>query len=80
MREGIDFNRTFAPVANISNLRVLFALAAKGDWEIKAGDVSTAFLMVEIDAEVYITQPHGFHDGNLRARNVSRKALPSAAF
>ncbi len=44
MQEGLDFNETFAPVPVITTIRMLFALAAKYDWEIKQGDVNTAFL------------------------------------
>jgi hypothetical protein len=62
MKEGQDYNATFAPVAHITTFRSLFALAAKHDWEIKQGDVSTAFLAPDMDAEVYITLPAGFND------------------
>lgn len=61
MKQGRDFNETFAPVAHISTLRVLFALAAKFGWETKQGDVSTAFLASPMDTELYATLPPGFH-------------------
>ena len=44
MQQGRDFNATFAPVAHATSVRTLFALAALHDWEVKQGDVSTAFL------------------------------------
>ena len=55
MKLGRDYNETFAPVAFAATLRSLFALAAKFDWEIKQGDVSTAFLCTNMDTEVYVT-------------------------
>ena len=57
LRAGIEFNETFAPVAYITTLRLLLALATKFDWEIKQGDVGTAFLCSDMDTEVYVTMP-----------------------
>jgi len=62
MQEGRDYNETFAPVAYVTTLRLLFALAAEHNWEIKQGDVATAFLSADMDAEVYVTMPRGFMD------------------
>ena len=44
MKAGRDFNETFAPIPCLTTLRFLLGVAAKYDWEIKAGDVHTAFL------------------------------------
>ena len=63
MTAGIDFNETFAPVPCISVLRFFFALAAKLDWEIKQGDVHTAFLCSDMDAVVYAAVPNWFKVG-----------------
>jgi transposase InsO family protein len=62
LRAGIDFNSTFASVAYVTTLRALFALAAKFDWEIKQGDVATAFLQSDMDTEVYVTLPKAFRE------------------
>ena len=62
MHEGLDYNQTFAPVPNLTTFRILLALAAKFDWEIKQGDVHTAFLSAEMDAEVYVRVPSYFTD------------------
>jgi hypothetical protein len=40
--------------------KLLFALTAAYDLEIKQIDVKTAFLYGEIDADIYIEQPEGF--------------------
>ena len=60
MTEGLDYNETFAPVPCVSILRIFFALAAKFDWDIKQGDVRTAFLCAEMDTEVYAAVPNWF--------------------
>ena len=57
MKEGIDFNDTFAPVAKHVTLRALFAVAAKYGCKIIAGDVETAFLSSPIDCEIWIRMP-----------------------
>ena len=36
----------------------VLALAAKYDWEVKQGDVNTAFLCADMDTDVYILVPN----------------------
>ena len=60
MQQGDTYNETFAPVPNISTMRLLFALGAKNNWEIKQGDVATAFLCASMDTEVYVSIPKWF--------------------
>ena len=57
MKEGIDFNDTFAPVAKHVTLRTLFAVATKYGCKLIAGDVETAFLSSPIDCEIWIRMP-----------------------
>jgi hypothetical protein len=39
---------------------LLLALAAKFDWEVKQGDVDTAFLCSDVDSEMYVAVPNWF--------------------
>jgi hypothetical protein len=41
MREGLDFNDTFAPVAKPMTIRAVLAVATKHGCKLKAGDVET---------------------------------------
>ncbi|KAM0055964.1 putative RNA-directed DNA polymerase [Helianthus debilis subsp. tardiflorus] len=59
-KEGIDFFDTYAPVARISTIRFLLALASVHNLVIHQMDVKTAFLNGELDEEVYMKQPEGF--------------------
>jgi hypothetical protein len=59
-REGIDFDNTFAPVAQIESVRLLFALAAQEGWRVHHMDVKSAFLNGDLKEEVYVHQPSGF--------------------
>ncbi|GJV21831.1 zinc finger, CCHC-type containing protein [Tanacetum coccineum] len=59
-KEGIDYFDTYAPVARITTIRLLLALAAIHNLVIHQMDVKTAFLNGDLDEEVYMKQPKGF--------------------
>eukprot|EP00253_Pinus_taeda_P022948 PITA_22948 len=59
-REGIDFDYTFAPVANLNTIRMVIALATKYNWELHELDVKSAFLNGELKEEIYLAQPERF--------------------
>ncbi|GKA17188.1 zinc finger, CCHC-type containing protein [Tanacetum coccineum] len=59
-KEGIDYFNTYAPVARITTIRLLLALAAIHNLVIHQMDVKTAFLNSNLDKEVYMKQPEGF--------------------
>ena len=59
-REGIDYHDTFAPVMKYKSMRIIFAIAAARDYELKQMDVKTAFLNATMKEEVYMKQPEGF--------------------
>src|SRR5713101_5967839 len=43
-KEGIDYEKTFSPVAMLKSIRILLSIAAHYDYEIWKMDVKTAFL------------------------------------
>jgi hypothetical protein len=66
--KGVNYSETFAPTLNLRTLRVLLAIAAAKDLEIKQIDVQTAFLNADIKEDLYMDLPEGYrmdlpHDG-----------------
>ena len=59
-KEGIDYFDTYAPVARITSIRILFALASIHNLYVHQMDVKTAFLNRDLDEEIYMEQPEGF--------------------
>ncbi|GJT62678.1 putative ribonuclease H-like domain-containing protein [Tanacetum coccineum] len=62
--EGIDYDEVFAPVARIEAIRIFLAFASYMGFIVYQMDVKSAFLYgkIEIDEEVYVSQPPGFLD------------------
>ncbi|GJV44213.1 zinc finger, CCHC-type containing protein, partial [Tanacetum coccineum] len=59
-KEGIDYFDTYAPVARITTIRLLLALAAIHNLVINQMDVKTIFLNGDLEEEVYMKHPEGF--------------------
>ncbi|KAJ3474391.1 hypothetical protein NLI96_g12482 [Meripilus lineatus] len=57
---GVDYTDTFAPVAKLTSIRTILALAARNDWEIHQMDVKSAYLNGTLDEVIYMRQPEGF--------------------
>nr|GEY50531.1 hypothetical protein [Tanacetum cinerariifolium] len=56
-QEGIDYDETFAPVAQIKAIRLFLVYAAHKDFTVYQMDVKTAFLNGILKEEVYVGQP-----------------------
>ena len=54
---GIDYEETFTPVARISSVRALLAVAAASKWDLFQMDVKNAFLNGDLSEEVYMQPP-----------------------
>ncbi|KAJ9541920.1 hypothetical protein OSB04_028426 [Centaurea solstitialis] len=61
-QEGIDYDETFAPVAQIEAIRIFLAYAAHKNMTVYQMDVKCAFLNGVLQEEVYVAQPEGFVD------------------
>ncbi|KAG9447270.1 hypothetical protein H6P81_013398 [Aristolochia fimbriata] len=56
---GIDYEETFAPVARLTSVRVLIAIASICHWDLFQMDVKNAFLNGALTEEVYMVPPPG---------------------
>nr|GFA12384.1 hypothetical protein [Tanacetum cinerariifolium] len=61
-KEGVDFEESFAPVAQLEAARLFIAYAAHKSFTIYQMDIKTAFLYGPLKEEVYVNQPDGFVD------------------
>ncbi|GJT07932.1 putative RNA-directed DNA polymerase [Tanacetum coccineum] len=61
---GIDYSKTFSPVAKIKTIGVLISIAANKGWPLHQFDVKNAFLHGELKEEIYMEAPRGFTDRN----------------
>jgi hypothetical protein len=59
-KEGEDYFDTYSPVARLTTIRLLIALAASYGLHIHQMDVRTTFLNGELEEEIYMEQPDGF--------------------
>ncbi|GJR74168.1 retrovirus-related pol polyprotein from transposon TNT 1-94 [Tanacetum coccineum] len=61
-KEGIDFEESFAPVAQLEAIWLFIVYAAHKSFPIYQIDVKTTFLYGPLKEEVYVNQPDGFVD------------------
>ncbi|GJT42135.1 retrovirus-related pol polyprotein from transposon TNT 1-94 [Tanacetum coccineum] len=61
-QEGIDYGKTYAPVARLEYIKILLAYAYALDFKLFQMNVKSTFLNGFINEEVYVTQPSGFID------------------
>jgi hypothetical protein len=58
-RQGLDLDETYASVGSYRTMRMMMAVAAHEDLELRQFDVRTAFLNGWLKDEVYLQVPHG---------------------
>jgi hypothetical protein len=58
--EGLDFDKTFAPIARLESIHILLAYATHHGFKLYQMDVKSTFLNDPIKEEVYVEQPSGF--------------------
>ena len=83
---GVDYEETFAPVAKMTMVRTILAIAASQSWRLHQMDVKNAFLHGDLQEEIYMKLPSGMttfspHDVcKLRCSLYGLKQAPHAWF
>ncbi|GAA5980434.1 hypothetical protein JCM11641_003392 [Rhodosporidiobolus odoratus] len=61
--EGVDFDETFSSTVRLTTVRVVYALLASNPtWSYRQFDISNAYLLGNLEQEIYVKQPPGFTD------------------
>ncbi|EWM20343.1 retrotransposon ty1-copia subclass [Nannochloropsis gaditana] len=57
---GYEYLNTYAPVASITTIRLILAIACILDLELDNMDVDTAYLQSDLEEKIYVKQPPGY--------------------
>ena len=63
-RQGIDYDKTFSPIAILKSIRILLTITGHYDCEVWKMDVKVAFFNGNLFEEVYLTQTEDFISEN----------------
>lgn len=72
---GIDYEETFAPVAKLTTVRLILAIAASQSWPLYQMDVKNSFLHGDLKEEVYTRVPQGVSSQSSTSMCQLRRSL-----
>jgi len=59
---GTDYEETYSPVAKMTTVKAIIAMAGAKGWPLHQMDVKNVFLHGDLQEEVYMEQPRGYVD------------------
>ncbi|XP_029127133.1 uncharacterized protein LOC109798946 isoform X2 [Cajanus cajan] len=72
---GVDYEETFAPVAKMTTIQTILAIAASKSWPLHQMDVKNAFLHGDLKEEIYMKLPSGMTTSSLNNVCKLRRSL-----
>jgi hypothetical protein len=72
---GVNYNKTFTPIAKWKSVCILLFLVAVYDWNVEGIDVENAYLEAYLDAEIYMNLPSEIY--KLNGKSVKVKLIRS---
>ena len=57
---GVDYDEIFLPIVKMTTLRLLLGIMVTEDLELEQLDVKTTFLHIDLEEDIYMSQPEGF--------------------
>ncbi|KAL0373048.1 UNVERIFIED_CONTAM: Retrovirus-related Pol polyprotein from transposon TNT 1-94 [Sesamum calycinum] len=57
---GVDYFKTFSPIARLNSIRVLFSLAVNLYWPMYQMNIKNAFLYGDLNETIYMEQPPSY--------------------
>jgi Reverse transcriptase (RNA-dependent DNA polymerase) len=74
---GLNYTKVFASTFCPAALRLILALSAAEDLHLRSIDISSGFTYGELEKDIYMFQPEGFHKGGPNKVLKLRKLLYS---
>jgi len=71
-KKNVDYFESYAPVANISVIRLLLATSMHQDWKIQHLDIKCAYLYGELTEQIYMELPPGYNDSHTKVAKLKR--------
>lgn len=72
---GADYMDTYAPVIQLSSIRLLLSFALSQKLHIHEMDCKSAFLNGDLDEDMYMNQPEGLMDGRERVCKLQKQSM-----
>jgi hypothetical protein len=71
-RKDVDYSESYAPIANISLIRLLIGLSISHNWKIHHLDVKCAYLYGKLKEVIYIKLPPGHKNYDTKVARLLR--------
>jgi hypothetical protein len=64
-RYGVNYEDNFSPIVKMATVRIILYIAVSRGWSLRQLDFQNAFLLGDLEEEVYMNESPGYEDKNL---------------